>query len=69
MRSTSTCSWASKLVESFQNNGCKSAGDGVLDLTAEEADLLAPPPLKAYEPWVLPLTVLPNDAAEEMADD
>jgi hypothetical protein len=57
------------LLESFQNDGCKSAADGVLDLTAEEADLLAPPPLKAYEPWVVPLTVLPNDAAEEMADD
>ena len=69
MKTTSTRSWASKLVESFQNDGCKSAGDGVFHLTAEEADLLAPPALKAYEPWVLPLTVLPNDAAEEMADD
>jgi hypothetical protein len=69
MKSVSARSWAGKLVESFQNDGCKSAGDGVLDLTADEADLLKPPPRAAYEPWVVPLTVRPNDAADEMADD
>jgi hypothetical protein len=69
MKSTSTRSWASKLVESLQNDGCKSAGDGILDLTANEADLLEPPPRAAYEPWVVPLTLRPNDAAEETADD
>ena len=69
MKSISARSWASKLVESFQNHGYKSAGDGVLDLTADEADLLEPPPLATYEPWVVPLTVRPNDAADEMADD
>jgi hypothetical protein len=69
MKSTSTRSWAGKLVESFQNDACKSARDGVLDLTANEADLLAPPPRAVYEPWVVPLTFRPNDAAEETADD
>ena len=38
-------------------------------LTADEADLLAPPPLAAYEPWIVPLTVRPNDAASNTADD
>ena len=69
MKRTSTRSWASKLVESFQNDGCKSVGDDVLDLTAHEADLLEPTPLVAYEPWVVPLTFRPNDAPEETADN
>jgi hypothetical protein len=69
MKSTSKRSWASKLVESFQNDGYKSAGDGVLDLAADEADLLEPPPFAAYRPWVVPLTFRPNYAAEETADD
>jgi hypothetical protein len=69
MKSTTTRSWASKLVASFQNDGCQGAADDVLDLTADEADLLEPPPLKVYEPWVVPLTVRPNDATEETADD
>ena len=56
------------MVESFQNDGCKSAGDGV-SLTVHEADLLEPPPRDAYKPWVVPLTFRPNDAAEETADD
>jgi hypothetical protein len=71
MKSISAGSWASKLVERFQNDGY--AGRGVLDLTADEADLLAPPPLAVYEPWVIPLTVRPNitisNAADETADD
>ena len=67
MKSTTTRSWASKLVESFQNDGCKSVGDDVLDLTADEADLLEPPPGDAYKPWVVPLTFRPNDASEETA--
>jgi hypothetical protein len=69
MKSISARSWASKLVESFQNDGCGSARDGILDLTADEADLLEPPPHAAYEPWVVPLTVRANDAANETADD
>jgi hypothetical protein len=68
MKRTSTRSWASKLVESFQNDGCKSDGDGV-SLTAYEADLLEPPPGDAYKPWVVPLTFRPNDAPEETADN
>jgi len=68
MKRTSTRSWASKLVESFQNDGCKSDGDGV-SLTAYEADLLEPPPGDAYKPWVVPLTFRPNCAAEETAED
>ena len=69
MKSTSTRSCASELVQSFQNDGCKSAGDGVLDLTANEADLLAPPPFAAYKPWVVPLIVRPNDDANDMVED
>jgi hypothetical protein len=69
MKSISARSWASKLVESYQNDSRESAGDGVLDLTADEADLLEPPPLAAFEPWVVPLTVRRNDAADETADD
>jgi hypothetical protein len=38
-------------------------------LTAEEADLLEPLPPRAHEPWVAPLTVRPNDAANEVADE
>jgi hypothetical protein len=30
-------------------------------LTAEELDLLAPPPLAPHTPWVVPLSVRPND--------
>jgi hypothetical protein len=67
MKSTSARSWASELVDSFQNDGC--AGGGVLALTADERDLLEPPPLAAYKPWVVPLTLRLNDAAEETADD
>jgi hypothetical protein len=69
MESLSTRSWASKLVESFQNDSCERAGHSVLVLTADEADLLEPPPLAAFKPWVVPLTVRLNDAASEMADD
>jgi hypothetical protein len=39
-------------------------------LTAEEADLLAPPLLADYAPWVVPLTVRPNgEDATDTADD
>ena len=69
MESIRARSWASRLVESFQNNGCENAGPRVLGLTADEADFLEPLRLAAYEPWVLPLTVRPNDAASETADD
>lgn len=69
MKSISASSWASKLVESFQNDGCESAGHSVLSLTAGEADLLEPLRLAAYEPWVIPLIVRPNGAANETADD
>ena len=56
-------------VECFQNDGCESAGHSVLSLTADEADLLEPLRLAAYKPWVVPLTVRPNDAADETADE
>jgi hypothetical protein len=69
MESISAHSWATKLVESFQNNSCEIAEHSLLGLTADEADLLQPPPLAAYKPWVVPLTVRPNDAASETADD
>jgi hypothetical protein len=68
MKSISARSWASKLVESFQNDGCESAGHSLLSLT-DEADLVEPLRLAAYEPWVVPLTVRSNDAANETADD
>jgi hypothetical protein len=69
MKSISAPSWASKLVESFQNDGYESAGHSALGLTADEADLLEPLRLAAYEPWVAPLTVRPNDAASETVDE
>jgi hypothetical protein len=69
MKSISARSWASKLVESFQNDSCESDGHSVLNLTADEADLLEPLRLAAYEPWVVPLTVRPNDAANETETD
>jgi hypothetical protein len=69
MESISTRSWATKLVESFQNDSCKIAEHSLLGLTADEADLLEPLPLAAYKPWVAPLTVRPNDAVSETADD
>jgi hypothetical protein len=39
-------------------------------LTADEADLLAPPPFAAHEPWVVPLTVRADHDAvvADMAD-
>ena len=61
MKSISARSWASKLVESFQDD----AGHSVLGLTADEVDLLEPPPLAAYKPWV----VRPDDSADETAED
>jgi hypothetical protein len=69
MESIPARSWASRLVKSFQNNGCENAGPRVLGLTADEADLLEPLRLAAYEPWVVPLTVRPNDAANETETD
>jgi hypothetical protein len=39
----------SKLKERCENGGCEGAGQSVPSLTVGEADLLAPPPLKAYE--------------------
>ena len=65
MKSISARSWASKLVESFQDD----AGHSVLGLTADEVDLLEPPPLAAYKPWVVPLAVRPDDSADETAED
>ena len=56
-------------MESFQNDSCEGARHSGLGLTADEADLLEPPPLAAYKPWVVPLTVRPNDGVSETADD
>ena len=69
MESISEHSWAGKLVESFQNDSSEIAEHSVLGLTADEADLLEPLPLAAYKPWVVPLTIRPNEAASETADD
>jgi hypothetical protein len=69
MKTPHSCSWAGKLVAAFQNDGCTSARDSALDLTADEAELLEPPPRAAYEPWVVPLAIRPNDVAEDMGDD
>ena len=69
MESFRTRSWASKLAESFQNDGSEIAEHSVLGLTADEADLLEPLPLATFEPWVVPLTIRPNEAASETADD
>jgi hypothetical protein len=38
-------------------------------VTVDEAGLLEPLPPAAYEPWIVPLTVRPNDAASHTADD
>jgi hypothetical protein len=35
----------------------------------DQADLLEPLQLTTYERWVVPLTVRPNDAADETAED
>ena len=68
MKNTNARSWASKLVDRFQSDGCVRRS--VLRLTADEEDLLQPPPLAAYEPWIVALTVRPNDGlAEETADE
>jgi hypothetical protein len=69
MKSISTRSWASELVESFQNAGCESSRHSVLGLTADEMDLLEPPPLASHKPWVVPLAVRSNSAAEETAEE
>lgn len=70
MTSTSTRSWASTLVERFQKDDAReSAGDGVLGLSADEADLLEASPIPAYVRWVVPLTVWRNNDADETADD
>jgi hypothetical protein len=68
MKRISAPSWASKLVESLGNDAFNGE-DTVLALTVDEADLLEPPPHAAYQPWVVPLTFRPNDAAYETADD
>ena len=51
--------------------GCEpSKANKFLGLTAEEADLLAPPVLADYAPWVVPLTVRPNgEYPTDTADD
>jgi hypothetical protein len=60
---------ANTLAERFLNDGCEDAGQSVVGLTVDETSLLEPPPLAAYEPWIVPLTVRPNDAASNTADD
>jgi hypothetical protein len=56
-------SWACELVARLQND--ENAGQSVQALTADEADLLASPGRRTYEPWVVPLTARPNNAAIE----
>jgi hypothetical protein len=60
---------ANKWAERFQNGDCEDAGQSVLGLTVDEADLLQPLPRAAYKPWIVPLTAQPNDAAGDTADD
>jgi hypothetical protein len=51
-------------------NGPKRLEANAPGLTAEEADLLAPPLPAHYAPWVVPLTVRPNgEDATDTADD
>jgi hypothetical protein len=58
------------LVETFQKDDTReSAGDGVLGLSADEADLLEASPVPAYVRWVVPLTVWRNNAADKTAND
>jgi hypothetical protein len=61
---------ANKYAERLGNRGLKRVEASALGLTAEEADLLAPPLLADYAPWVVPLTVRPNgEDATDTADD
>jgi hypothetical protein len=61
---------ATKHVERTGNHSPKSVEASAFRLTAEEADLLAPPVLADYAPWVVPLTVRPNgEDATDTADD
>jgi len=57
------------MKSAIQNDGCESGGPSVSGLTADEADLLEPPPLRAYEPWLVPLAVRPNAPVSETDDD
>lgn len=54
------------MVESFQSDSYET---NVFGLTADEAELLEPPPAAAFEPWVVPLTVRRDDIANETADE
>jgi hypothetical protein len=51
---------ANKYAEPTGNHGSKRVERSASRLTAEEADLLAPPLLAHYAPWVVPQTVRPN---------
>ena len=57
-------------VVSFAPRGISFFDIAVVEsgLTADEADLIEPPPLAAYKPWIVPLTARPNDAATDTAD-
>ena len=59
-----------KYVERLGNRGSKRVEASGSGLIAEEADLLAPPLLANYAPWVVPLTVRPNgEDATDTTDD
>jgi hypothetical protein len=61
---------ANKHAEGTGNHSLNSVEASASELTAEEADLLAPPLLADYAPWVVPLTVRPNrEDVTDTADD
>jgi hypothetical protein len=52
---------AVELAPRGKGAGSASGKRGASGLTADEADLLAVPPLGVHAPWVVPLTVRPDD--------
>jgi hypothetical protein len=59
-----------KYAEPLRNHGSKRVALSASRLTAEDADLLAPPLLADHAPWVVPLIVRPNGVdATDTADD
>jgi hypothetical protein len=61
---------ANKYAERLGKGNFKRVERSTSELTAEEADLLAPPLPADYAPWVVPLTVRPNgEDATDTADD
>jgi hypothetical protein len=61
---------ANQYAERRGNHGSKRVEASASGLAAEEADLLAPPLLAHYAPWVVALTVRSNSKdVTDTADD